>query len=82
MEIPIFLEKGPFWEQKWAKNWSETHFSKSDLGPLGMHKQVFGAHFEPVLIEFSSFRYVYAPSCTLRTYLRVEPRRVWERNVD
>ena len=63
------------------KNWSKTHFSKSDLGPLGVHKQVFGAHFEPVLIEFSSLRHVYAPSCTLRTYLRVEPRRVWERNV-
>ena len=40
MEIPIFLEKGPFWEQKWVKNWSKTRFSKSDLGPLGVHKQV------------------------------------------
>ena len=81
MEIPIFLEKGPFWEQKWV-NWSKTRFSKSDLGPLGVHKQVFLAHFEPVLIEFSPIRCVYAPSCTLGTYLRVEPHRVWERGVD
>ena len=60
----------------------KTHFSKSDPGPFGVHKQVNWAHFEPVLIEFSSFRYVYAPSCTLPRYLRVEPRRVWEGGVD
>ena len=40
-KIPISLEKGPFWDQKWVKNGSKTRFSKSDPRPLGMHKQVF-----------------------------------------
>ena len=35
-----------------------------------MLKQVFLAHFEPVLIEFSAFCHVFAPSRTLRAYLR------------
>ena len=35
-----------------------------------MLKQVFLAHFEPVLDEFSPFRHIYAPRCALRTYLR------------
>ena len=81
-KIPKCLENGSLWDQKWVENWSKTHFFKNDFGPLGVHKQVFLAHFEPVLIEFSPFRYVYAPSCTLRSYLRVEPRRGWERGVD
>ena len=53
-----------------GENGSKTVFSKNDPGPLGVHKQVFCAHFEPVVTEFSPFRHVYAPSCTLRTYLR------------
>ena len=60
MEIPIFLEKGLFWEQKWVKNWSKTHFSKSDLGPLGVHKQMFLAHFEPVVMCFGPWK---IPKC-------------------
>ena len=40
-KIPICFQKGTFWEQKWVKNGSKTHFSKSDPGPLGVHKQVF-----------------------------------------
>ena len=68
--IPICLEKGPFWEQQWVENGSKTRFSKSDPGPLGVHKQVFLAHFEPVSTDFNPFRHVYAPNCTLRTYLR------------
>ena len=51
------------------KHGSKTPFSKSNRGPLGMRKQVFPAHFEPVLTEFSPFSHMYAPSCTLRTYL-------------
>ena len=77
-KTPKCLENGPLW----VENGSTTRFSKSDLGPLGVHKQVFLAHFEPVLIEFHPFRYVYAPSATVCRYLRVEPRRVWERGVD
>ena len=53
------------------KNGSKTRFSKTDLRPLGVHKQLKGAHYEPVLTEFSPFRYyVYAPSCALLTYIR------------
>ena len=40
-KIPICLEKERFWEQKWVKNGSKRRFSKSDAGPLGVHKQVF-----------------------------------------
>ena len=68
-KIPKCREKRRFWEQKWVKNGSRLRFSKSDPGPSGVHKQVFLAHFEPVLIDFSPFRHVHAPSCTLRTYL-------------
>ena len=35
-----------------------------------MLKEVFLAHFEPVLTKFSPFRRMYAPSSTLRTYLK------------
>ena len=69
-KIPICLENGPFWGQKWLKNGSKTRFSESASRPLGVHKQVFRAHFEPLLTKFSPFCHVYAPSCTLRTYLR------------
>ena len=69
-KIPQCLENGPFWDQKWVKNGSKTRFSKSDPGPFGMLKQVFLAHFEPVLTEFSPFHHMYAPLCALRTCLR------------
>ena len=70
MDHPNMPEKGPFWEQKRLENGSKMRFSKSDPRPLGVHKQVVSAHFEPVLTEFSPFRHVYEPSCTLRTCLR------------
>ena len=69
-KIPVCLEKGPFWDEKMGEKRVKTRFSKSDPRPLGVHKQMKLANFEPVLIEFSPFRHVYAPSCTLRTYLR------------
>ena len=69
-KIPKCLEKGSLWDQKWVKNGSKTRFSKSDRRPFGMLSQVFRDHFEPVLTEFSPFHHVYAPSCTLRMYLR------------
>ena len=39
-KIPKCLENGPFWDQKWVKSGSKTCFSKSDPGPIGVHKQV------------------------------------------
>ena len=36
----------------------------------GVHKQLRLAHFEPVLTQFNRFHHMYAPRCTLRTYLR------------
>ena len=69
LKIPKCLESRPFSDQKVVKNGSKTRFSKSDPRPFGMLKQVFLAHFEPVLIEFSPFHHVYAPRCAFRTYL-------------
>ena len=69
-KIPKCLESGPLWDQKWVKNGSKTRFPKSDPRPFGMPKQLFLAHFEPVLMEFSPFHHVYAPGCAFRTYLR------------
>ena len=40
-KIPKCLENGSFWEHKWVKNGSKPCFSKSDLGPFGVQKQVF-----------------------------------------
>ena len=59
-KIPKCLENGPFWNQKWAKNGSKMCFSKSDLGPFGMLKQVFLAHFEPMVTRFSPWK---TPKC-------------------
>ena len=69
-KIPKCLENGPLWDQKWVKNASKTRFFKSDPGPFGMLKQMFLAHFEPNLTQFSPFGHMYAPTCTLRAYLR------------
>ena len=57
-KIPKCLENGPFQDQKWVQNGSKTCFSKSDPGPFGMLKQVFLAHFEPVVTEFSPFHHM------------------------
>ena len=51
-EIPKCLENEPFWDQKWVNNASKMHFSKSDPRPFGMLKQVFLAHFQPVVTCF------------------------------
>ena len=51
-KIPKCLENGQFWDQKWVKNASKTHFSKSDPRPFGMLKQVVLAHFELVVTRF------------------------------
>ena len=59
-KIPKCLENGPFQDQKWVKNGSKTHFSKSDPGPFGMLKQVFLAHFEPVVMCFGPWK---IPKC-------------------
>ena len=39
-KIPKCLENGLFWDQKWVKNGSKTHFSKSHPRPFGVHKRV------------------------------------------
>ena len=59
-KIPKRLENGPFWDQRWVKNGSKTRFSKSDLGPFGMLKQLFLAHFEPVVTRFGPWK---IPKC-------------------
>ena len=55
-KIPKCFQNGPLWDQKWVKNGSKTHFSKSDLGPFGMPKQVFLAHFEPAVTRFGPWK--------------------------
>ena len=55
-KIPKCFENGPFQDQKWVKNGSKTHFSKSDLGPFGMLKQAFLAHFEPEVMRFDPWK--------------------------
>ena len=39
-KIPKCLENGLFWDQKWVKNGSKTHFSKPHPGPFGVHHRV------------------------------------------
>ena len=51
-KIPKCLENGLFWDQKWVKNGSKTHFSKTHRRPFGVHKRVKLAHFEPILGHF------------------------------
>ena len=51
-KISKCLENGPFWDQKGVKNGSKTRFSKSDPRPFSNLKQVFSAHFEPVVMRF------------------------------
>ena len=53
-----------------TKNGSKMRSSKCDLGPLGVRKQVKGPHFVPILTDFCPSCHMYAPSCTLRTYLK------------
>ena len=55
-KIPKCLENGPFWDQQCVKNGSKTHFSKNDPRPFRMHKQVFLAHFEPVVMHFGPWK--------------------------
>ena len=45
-------------------------FSKSDPTPFGVLKRDKSAHFEPILTQFSPFRHMWAPNCTLFTYVR------------
>ena len=47
-KIPKCLENALFWDQKWVKNGSKTHFSKPHPRPFGVHKRVKPAHFEPI----------------------------------
>ena len=51
-KIPKCLEDALFWDQKWVKNGSKTHFSKTHPRPFGVHKRVKCAYFEPILGHF------------------------------
>ena len=68
-KIPKCLKNGPLWYQKWVTNASKTGASKNDAGLFGILKQMFLAHFEPNLTQFSPFRHMNAPSCTLCAHL-------------
>ena len=46
-------------------------FFKNDLGPFRVLKRDNSAHFERIWTQFSPFRHMYAPSCTLRMHLTV-----------
>ena len=59
-KIPKCLENGTLWDQKWVKHGSKPRFSKSDVGPFGMLKQVFSAHLEPVVTRFGPWK---IPKC-------------------
>ena len=59
-KLPKCLENGPFQDQKWVKNGSKTHFSKSDPGPFGVLKQVFFARFEPEITRYGPWK---RPKC-------------------
>ena len=39
-KIPKCPENALFWDQKWVKNGSKTHFSKPHPKPFGLHKRV------------------------------------------
>ena len=39
-QIPKCLDNGLFWDQKWVKNGSTTHFSKPHPRPSRVHKRV------------------------------------------
>ena len=39
-KIPKCLENGLFWDLKWVKNGSKTHFSKNHPRPFGVRKRV------------------------------------------
>ena len=70
LKIPKCLEKGPVQDQKWVKNGSKMHLSKSDTGPFGMLKQGFLAHFEPEITRFGPWK---IPKC-------LENGALWDRN--
>ena len=60
LKMPQCLENGSFWDQQWVRNGSKTRFSKNDLGPFMMLKQVVFAHFEPVATGFGPWK---LPKC-------------------
>ena len=51
-KIPKCFENASFWDQKWVKNGSKTHFSKSDPRPFGTTQQLFLARFECLVTGF------------------------------
>ena len=50
------LKRGRFKTKNGSKNGSKTRFSKSDLRPFGVPKQVFLAPFEPAVMRFGPWK--------------------------
>ena len=59
-KISNCLEKGPCWDQKWVENGSKMRFSKTHPGSFEGLKQLFLAHFEPVVTRFGPWK---IPKC-------------------
>ena len=53
-----------------GQKWVEQAFLHCEPGPFGMLKQVFLAHFEPVVMRFGPWK---IPKC-------LEKGRLWEQN--
>ena len=78
-KIPKCLENGVVWDPNWVKNGSKTHFSKSDHGPLGMLKQLFLAHFEPVVTRFCPWK-IKCQNVLKRGHLGPKMGQKWVQN--
>ena len=76
-KIPKCLENGPFQDQKCVKNGSKTRFPRSYLGPFGMLKQVFLAHFEPLATGFGSWK---IPKCLEKGHFGTILGQKWVKN--
>ena len=55
-KIAKCLENRALWDKRSVEKGSKTHFSKSDPGPFRMLKQMFLAHFEPVVVCFGRWK--------------------------
>ena len=50
------MQMGRFGTKNGSKMGQKTHYSKSDHAPFGMLKQMFLAHFEPVVTRFGPWK--------------------------
>ena len=59
-KIPKCLQNGPFQDQKRVENGSKTCFSKKEVEPFAMFRQMFLAQFEPIGTGFGPWK---IPKC-------------------